>query len=122
MSETTISGFPDWELVYTNGDVLKVYGVAGERLGIYREDAAPGRSGPRHLHERTEEILLVTEGEVDFTVGDEKRTLGPGEVAHVPPGTWHELYTENGATYYLLFSPGQAHGDFVLADPDGPGF
>jgi mannose-6-phosphate isomerase-like protein (cupin superfamily) len=107
------SPFREWQSVHSEGDIQVDY-VAGERLGAVRELAGAGRVGPRHRHHRTEELMMVTEGELDLTIGEEKRTLGPGDVAVVPPGTEHELFTAGGATYYLLFAPGLPRDDFIL--------
>jgi mannose-6-phosphate isomerase-like protein (cupin superfamily) len=55
---------------------------------------APGKAwvgAPVHLHPSATESYEVREGELEVLVGDEWRTLGPGEKVSVPPGTSHTL-------------------------------
>lgn len=51
-------------------------------------DAPPGRGPSLHTHPYAE-LLIVQEGTGTFTLGDEERVLGPGEIAIVPPGVPH---------------------------------
>src|SRR5262249_35137146 len=37
------------------------------------------------------EIFYVVEGEIAFLVGDRAVRLGPGSVAHIPPGVVHDF-------------------------------
>ena len=64
----------------------------GEELGagvsIILVDAAPGRGPSLHRH-RYEEVFVVQEGQVTFTVGDEERTAHAGDIVVVPPNTPH---------------------------------
>jgi quercetin dioxygenase-like cupin family protein len=48
----------------------------------------PGSVVPEHAHEN-EQITLVTEGRMEFTLNDEVRLLCPGEGACIPPNTPH---------------------------------
>jgi mannose-6-phosphate isomerase-like protein (cupin superfamily) len=59
-------------------------------------DAPPGRGPSLHKHPYAE-ILIVQEGEGTFTVGDDTREAGAGEVLLVPPGTPH-AFTNSGRT------------------------
>jgi quercetin dioxygenase-like cupin family protein len=48
------------------------------------------RGGGAPLHSHVEEqLLLVVEGEVEMTVGEEARRLLPGDVVVIPPWTPH---------------------------------
>jgi mannose-6-phosphate isomerase-like protein (cupin superfamily) len=58
-------------------------------------DAPPGRGPSLHQHPYAE-ILIVQEGEGTFTVGDEQRQVGAGEVLIVPADTPH-AFTNTGA-------------------------
>lgn len=56
----------------------------------------PG-GGPR-LHRHTyDEVWILEEGQVEFTVGDDTLTAGSGSVATVPAGTPHR-FTNTGTT------------------------
>jgi quercetin dioxygenase-like cupin family protein len=47
-------------------------------------------AAPLHEHDHPqEEVWNVVEGEVILSIGDSERTLGPGDVAVIPPHTPH---------------------------------
>jgi quercetin dioxygenase-like cupin family protein len=49
----------------------------------------PGQSQSPHTHAREDKIYYVLEGRGVFTVGDEERELGAGEIALAPAGQNH---------------------------------
>ena len=49
-----------------------------------------GRVAVAHRHPTITERFHVIAGRVGFLIGKEKRELGPGEGAEVPPGTLHD--------------------------------
>lgn len=56
-----------------------------------RVDFAPGAVAPRHRHPG-EEIVYVLKGQLVYEIdGQPARTLGPGDVAFIPTGTWHSV-------------------------------
>jgi quercetin dioxygenase-like cupin family protein len=68
-------------------------------------DFDPGASFPLHSHPQ-EQITLVQEGEVEFTVGGEVQHLAPGEWSVVPPGVEHGLRaTASGARFLAIIVP-----------------
>jgi len=66
---------------------------------------APGKaSGPRgNEHPKSEQILLVVEGEVFAEIGDEKATLRKGDIVIVPTDTDHR-FTNMSASDALTFN------------------
>ncbi len=84
----------------------------------------PGTTVRRHAHEHTEQVMLISEGDVTMTVGEESRTLGAGDVVVVNRGVEHELRSEGGCTFFEALSPvpldhvGDRERDLVLG-PDG---
>jgi quercetin dioxygenase-like cupin family protein len=48
---------------------------------------APGV--PPHLHPEAEESIIVVRGKLEVFLAGERKTLGPGDRAHVPPMTAH---------------------------------
>ena len=49
---------------------------------------------------------MVIRGEMDFRVGDERRTLGPGETWLIPSNTPHEATAgPEGAVVVDIFAP-----------------
>ena len=72
--------------------------------------ALPGRlrarhAGRWHSHEHTEQVMLILDGEVEMTIEDEARTLGPGDVVVVNRGLRHTLHSPNGVTFIEALAP-----------------
>jgi len=64
--------------------------VTGERIevGLYRMAASTGAAPHRHPNEQ---IIYVLEGRLEAEVGGERRTVGPGDVIHVPSNIVHTI-------------------------------
>src|SRR6476619_1632084 len=62
--------------------------LVGEKVMICRFRFDPHVVTPAHDHPH-EQITLVEQGKVLFTVGDKQQTARPGDVLHFPSGTWH---------------------------------
>ena len=62
--------------------------VVGENVMICRLRLAPNVVTPAHDHPH-EQMTLVEQGQVLFTIGDEQRLARAGDVLHFPSGTWH---------------------------------
>ena len=61
-----------------------------------------------HTHDE-EQMGLVIEGRCEFTLGDEVRELGPGDVYWAPPGVVHGARAVGGRCVIVdLFSPPRA--------------
>ena len=76
----------------------------------------PGGEGhPFHTHPELEEVIYVLSGAVEQWVEREKRTLGPGEVAHIPKGVVHATFNPGSADAVILaiLSPASATGPFL---------
>ena len=55
-------------------------------------------TGPKLHKHPYEEVFIVQEGDVLFTVGDEQVEAGPGDIVIVPPGTPHK-FLSRGSTH-----------------------
>lgn len=70
---------------------------------------APGKSsGPKgNEHPKSEQVLLVVEGEVLAEVGDEKQTLRKGDAVIVPAGAAHRFVNHAGspAVTFNVYAP-----------------
>lgn len=64
-------------------------GEAGAPLCAIEEHTAPGGGPPLHVHHRQSELFFFLEGSYRLAVGDQRPTVGPGDLALVPPGTPH---------------------------------
>lgn len=65
--------------------------VVGERLMVCRLHFDPHTVTPVHQHPH-EQITLIEQGRMRFTIAGEERIVGPGDVLHFPP------HVEHGAT------------------------
>ena len=88
---------------------------------------APPGDGPQtygaHRHDGCEETFLVRKGQLDFLLGDEVITLGPGDFVRAPPGVRHGYANTSGEPVELLvsFHPGGIEELFLKYRTDGAG-
>jgi len=66
--------------------------TASEHLMLVRVTMPPGDAHQFHRHPHFEEALYYLEGRAEQWVGEERRVLGPGDVAHVPTNAVHGTY------------------------------
>jgi quercetin dioxygenase-like cupin family protein len=103
---------------------VSLHAIGGEQLLLCRVRYEPGATVPRHSHADTEQVMLMLEGELEMTVGDETRTLRAGDTVVVNRGVEHELHSESGCAFIEALSPvpldhvGDREADLVLG-PDG---
>jgi quercetin dioxygenase-like cupin family protein len=103
-------------------DGVRLHAIGGDQVLLCRVQYEAGKQVTRHAHEHTEQLMAVIEGSVTMTVGDETRELGPGDVVCVNRGIEHELYSENGVTFFEALAPvpldhvPERDRDLVLAD------
>jgi quercetin dioxygenase-like cupin family protein len=62
--------------------------VVGERLMICRFRFTPLLVTPEHSHPH-EQMSIVVQGRVRFFIEGQERIAEPGDVLHIPSGTWH---------------------------------
>ena len=116
----TWNGVALWELV----PGVNIHAVGGEQVLVCRVSYDPGFGVGTHSHEHTEQVMIVTEGELELTVAGEMRTLGVGDWAVINRGVEHSVRTEHGAQFVEALSPvpldhvPDAERDLVLG-PDG---
>ena len=79
--------------------------VLGEKTLVNFVSFEPHSEAPMHVHEE-EQVVVVTEGEFDFTIGDETRTMRAGDVAVVPSWVPHGAKTrETPCKEIDMFAP-----------------
>lgn len=54
-----------------------------------------GAGVPLHIHPNHEEAILIMEGSVEGVLGDEVRTLGPGDTLLAPAGVKHSVINKS---------------------------
>jgi quercetin dioxygenase-like cupin family protein len=79
--------------------------LSSQRVTVTRYDFAPGAEFPRH-HHRQEQVTLVEEGEVQFTLGDSVHSLSAGDWTVVAPDVEHGLRAgPEGARILAIVAP-----------------
>jgi quercetin dioxygenase-like cupin family protein len=77
----------------------------GDKVMMSMVEIAPHAVLPPHTHPH-EQAGLVLEGEFEFTIGGEKRQMGPGDAYIIPGGVEHTLVASDGWALALdIFSP-----------------
>lgn len=97
----TWNGVEPFEFV----DGVHLHAVGGDQVLLCRVHYEPGKQVPRHAHEHSEQLMYLLEGSVTMTIGDETRELRPGDVVCVNRGIEHELYSQNGVTFFEALAP-----------------
>jgi mannose-6-phosphate isomerase-like protein (cupin superfamily) len=79
----------------------------------------PGGETIAHLHRRTEEIYLFTEGSGRMQLGEEQHPVRAGDCVVIPPGAPHKLWADEREPLVLLCccAPPYSHEDTVLLEP-----
>ena len=95
------------------------FDAEGATVAAYRFD--PGATFPLHQHPE-EQITLIEEGEVEFTVGDATEQLRDGSWSIVPPSEPHQLRAgADGARILAIVVPRRrgSVGYTVIDQPEG---
>jgi quercetin dioxygenase-like cupin family protein len=87
---------------------MHVSAVTGSvQLCIFQQWCEPGKGAPTHLH-AVEEVLTVLEGQAEFWLEDERRTVKAGQSMIVPAGRKHG---------FRNIGTGTLHTQAILAAP-----
>lgn len=73
----------------------KIRTLAGEHLQLSFVDIPAGGVVDWHSHPN-EQMGLVISGKAVFSIGDEEKTLGPGEFFRIPGGVRHRVTAIDG--------------------------
>lgn len=93
--------------------------VEADKLLMVRANMDPWHCHPFHFHPHREEIIYVIYGRAEQWVGEEKRVLRAGEMAHIPPGVVHATYNphDEPLVFLAILSPAKLPDD-QAAVPD----
>jgi quercetin dioxygenase-like cupin family protein len=105
--------------------------VIGDRMLVSFARYRPFTEAPVHAHEE-EQVTFVIDGEFEFDLDGDVRTMRPGMAVHVPPGVPHGARTHDSACFEVdVFSPPRgvlveavkalASGEELVADPPAAG-
>ena len=69
---------------------VDAFTMAGDKLMLSWVELEPHAIVELHSHPH-EQLGLLLEGELTFTIGDEERQLGPGDMWRIPGGVVHRV-------------------------------
>jgi quercetin dioxygenase-like cupin family protein len=84
----------------------------GGSLMMFEQTLPAGTKSTLHLHQDCDEVAYVLEGELNFLIGDELTTRGPGGSAFMPRGVrhaWKNTDAQAGRALFL-YTPAKAGG------------
>ena len=100
------------------GNAMEIRTTGAETAGAFSLLAITVASGGfaplPHVHRREAELFVVVAGELEFLVGDEVRTLGPGGTLHVPAGVLHQFRNPFDAEARMVFLHAPALDGFFV--------
>jgi quercetin dioxygenase-like cupin family protein len=101
------SSFGSWNGVelFEFATGVRIHAAGGEQVLMCRVHYEAGFGVGMHAHEHTEQVMVVTQGELELTVDGDTRTLRPGDWAVINRGVEHSVRTENGAQFFEALSP-----------------
>jgi quercetin dioxygenase-like cupin family protein len=107
-----LSGIPVIPVPFGNIREIAGPASAGVRgLFILEGVIRPGQCHDFHMHPRQEEVIYVKSGQIEQWIGEEKRILGAGDAAYVPPGIVHGAFNDGNTDAILIAIFGPAVGD-----------
>jgi quercetin dioxygenase-like cupin family protein len=72
----------------------------------------PGRSNPRHCHDRCEEVLYLLRGGLTHSLGDETIEMTAGDTLIVPPGVMHNAMNQGRTDAEMIVAYSNGNRDF----------
>lgn len=103
----TLTKLTEGRTIAVVGDVYRFL-VTGEdtngKYALWEAVVPPGGGPPPHVHSREEEGFYVLEGEITFTVGDQRFIASAGMFANMPVGTAHSFKNESELPAKMLIS------------------
>ena len=88
-------------------------------FGVNAVVVPPGHTSRRHFHERQQELYLVLRGELEFELGADRHTLGPGGIVRVDAPVVRALRNTSPTEEAVYFCVGGA-GGYVGRDGQVP--
>ncbi len=87
-----------------------------EQLQLVRVVMPPGRAHQFLRHPTLEEIIYVVSGTAEQWVDRHHRTLGPGDIAHIPRDMVHGTYNAGDDTliFLAILSPAEFEGPALV--------
>lgn len=101
----------DDETLSVLGEKIRVLVSSRATAGVYavtEEIAPPGADIPLHVHEHTDEIFHILDGELEMVCGGERETVGPDQLAPLPRGLAHSFrnVSDEPCRFTVTITPG----------------
>ena len=94
--------------------------VKGDRLSLAVVELAPNSVVQEHQHPN-EQVGIVLQGSLTFTIGGEARLLRPGDTYNIPGGVLHDAVTgPDGCVAVDVFSPVRADWERFVKEQAQP--
>jgi quercetin dioxygenase-like cupin family protein len=106
-NKPTINTPPKGRTFAVVGDVYRFLATGEDTSGkyaIWEAIVPPGGGPPPHVHSREEEGFYILEGEITFTINDERLVAKAGAFANMPVGTPHSFKNESTRPAKMLIS------------------
>lgn len=93
-------GDPDED--FSRGVVPKPWGhewqvTLTQKQAVWKLHINPAGETSMHAHPNKETILIVSDGEIEFSTLDATHTLGTGSIVRIGRGVFHKSYSQLGA-------------------------
>jgi quercetin dioxygenase-like cupin family protein len=88
--------------------------LGGDKAMIVWWSVKAGAHAAAHSHPH-EQIFWMLEGKMEFRIGGERRTVGPGEFGVIPGGVEHEAWFLEDTEVIDVFGPPRE--DFLAGGP-----
>ncbi len=76
--------------------------TAAEKLVVIEVTLTPGGGHAFHKHPQQEEVIYVIDGQVEQWLGEEKRTMTPGDSVFIPADKVHASFNTSKSDAKLL--------------------
>ena len=87
--------------------------LVGDKEMVVWWSMKAGTHAAAHKHPH-EQIFWMIKGKMEFRLGNEKKTCGPGDLAVIPGGVEHEAWFPEDAEVVDIFAPPRE--DFLTKD------
>ena len=118
---SNLENLADLPLLEIWGDAVRARRVEGERITLAIVELAPNAVVPEHRH-AAEQLGMVIQGQMHFTVDGETRDLGPGGTWRILGDRPHDVVAgPDGAVVIDVFTPIRSDwADRAIVDPSPP--
>jgi mannose-6-phosphate isomerase-like protein (cupin superfamily) len=106
MSEINQNTLPINELTKAN-DAFRHVLRTGDKMQLVLMTIPPGKSIGGEVHEGHDQVLVFVEGKAKAKIGETESEVGPGELAFVPSGAFHNFENtgESPLKLYTFYAP-----------------